>query len=763
MSKGGGAGKVYFVLYLAVVLELLIIIVERDEAEQGLLRKQKMKIVESILSQLQSGAGTEGINTRPQDEITILDKSSEAALGKGVTIKSSRKYIIEVGVTDIAAEIKRKDKEGESEKDYALRLKKLIELGNVSEMQYQIFFNPSQDANVVPQFPSEEDLKKDGIDFLNMEPGGSVKGPDGSEWKFLSLSELNLDKETTFGNIPSLSNVTLESIQPIYPADKRVQKGPFYEPPQTPPDSSFFYSHEETNRYLGKSNTGDLKKRSFVVNFQPPSNAGWYKLRFASRTNRILGVRADVTAAEPPDETTINIGTVQLTVKDLKKVNRELISKLEKYNLPPIEVLTKEHNLQKFDDMIKTSIENASHELDNAAEAMSKVKLYGYIAKLLAPGQSVNFAQNKGAIEFNIRVITPKPTVADPTVTGMGDIASFDQLPPVFEFTISPYQKDGNKVDGKIVDASGATVARVLCQPSYQLDPSMPQPVLSGKCDYRGTAEKALSPGKYKIIITHAMLGKSKDETTDLEVFETKLTDGSVADIKNRLSAYGYYGNNVYFTAEPTSGSKIAGDQFRIYLSTDADQQKPPVYGLTATGNNALSLVPQANKIFARVTWVQPFTKMEKDLLPLQTFDIKQESPKISDGGKSIAPSGTERKIRVKVTGIQVSAPATGDASKKAEITVRVGKLNNKVGGYEIQSEAQVDREVTSTGVNVSVSFDMTGSLGRGEDKVKGTVIVPVIVKCVNPVNGKESDEKTKNVEVKINYAPEQERRGRGR
>ena len=40
MSKGG-AGKVYFVLYLAVILELLIIIVERDEAEEHLIRKQK--------------------------------------------------------------------------------------------------------------------------------------------------------------------------------------------------------------------------------------------------------------------------------------------------------------------------------------------------------------------------------------------------------------------------------------------------------------------------------------------------------------------------------------------------------------------------------------------------------------------------------------------------------------------------------------------------------------------------------------------------
>lgn len=76
MAKGG-AGKVYFVLYLAVILELLIIIVERDEAEEHLIQKQKesMKIVESILSQLQTGAGTESISTRPQDEITLQDAS----------------------------------------------------------------------------------------------------------------------------------------------------------------------------------------------------------------------------------------------------------------------------------------------------------------------------------------------------------------------------------------------------------------------------------------------------------------------------------------------------------------------------------------------------------------------------------------------------------------------------------------------------------------------------------------------------------------
>ena len=146
MSKGGGAGKVYFVLYLAVVLELLIIIVERDEAEEGLHKKQKetMRIVESILSQLQSGAGTEGINTRPQDEITIPPAGINIKEVLGSDIKSFRRYTIEVGVTDVSAALKKK--EDESSKEYLQRIKKLVELANVADLEYQIFYNSSEDA-----------------------------------------------------------------------------------------------------------------------------------------------------------------------------------------------------------------------------------------------------------------------------------------------------------------------------------------------------------------------------------------------------------------------------------------------------------------------------------------------------------------------------------------------------------------------------------------------------------------------------------------
>jgi hypothetical protein len=69
--SGGGAGKVYFILYLAVILELLIIIVDRDDAEEGL-RKQTQEIqliVQRILASLQT-SGTQ-ISTTPRDEIVI--------------------------------------------------------------------------------------------------------------------------------------------------------------------------------------------------------------------------------------------------------------------------------------------------------------------------------------------------------------------------------------------------------------------------------------------------------------------------------------------------------------------------------------------------------------------------------------------------------------------------------------------------------------------------------------------------------------------
>lgn len=758
MSKGGGAGKVYFVLYLAVVLELLIIIVERDEAEEHLASKQKetMKIVESILSQLQSGAGTEGINTRPQDEITIPPAGINIKDVLGADLKPNRKYIVQVGVSDVSADLKKK--EGESDKEFNLRLQKLVKLANVEQIQYQIFFNPSADPTGPPPFPTEDELKKKKIDLSSFQPGQFVETENstGSAWEFLSMTELQLDEDATFNQL-DLKNIRPESIQPVYPPNLTKRVGPTLVPNNMPADSGFFYSKEETLRE-GFDKKGGLVKRDFIVNFQPQNKAGWYKLRFVSRTNRILGIRGGLSAEDIADDATVNIGTVQLSVKDLRSVLKELTNKLEKYNPPSADILFKEGNIEKFMDLLNQAIIAAKAE-DNANEVINSLNLYGYIVRLLSPGQSANFDQNKGNIEFNIRVITPKPNVAEPTVTVPDYIASFDKLPAAFQFTMGPYQEGQNQLEGKVIDAKGAIVDRLVLKPMDEIPGSgATKPIKGGSRDYLATTSTTLSPGKYKVEIIHKLTGKQSQPTNiQLEIFPTSLTKESVAEINNRLESYAYYGLPVSLNAIPTSGGKIKPEQFRIYLATDQESQRPPVHGLTISPENGLQLKPPASKLTLKITWVQPFTGTEVDLFPSKTVPIKQEEPNIILRGMMTDVSGTATKMKIIVSNIAVSKPGTG-SDKDAKIEVSVAgeaQVIDGLNGYNFSIEPSIDGDPEN---NYTLLLEMSGKPERGQTKVRGTISVNLQAVAINPVNGVRSEPKKVNVQIPINFEPEKGR-----
>lgn len=761
MSKGGGAGKVYFVLYLAVVLELLIIIVERDEAEEGLLRKQKetMRIVESILSQLQSGAGTEGINTRPQDEITVLEEIHQKALGEGIEIRSSRRYIVEVGVTDVTSALKRL--EGENEKEYVQRLKKLIKLGNVEDIEYQIFYHPSDDPLNAPGFPSETDLEKNKTDFTKFAPGMTIPaGEDAADWEFMGLRKLNLDEEETFNNI-DLANVSLKSLQPVYPKEDVLVVGDNYSPKDIPEDSIFYYSMKQSLEKVSSQGKTELQKRSFTVNFQPPAKAGWYKLRFSSRTNRILGVRSDENYMLMDDETTVNIGTVQLTVKDLRKVQKQLVSALEKYKLPDFDSFIKDKNIEKFDAELEVAIEDAADDEDGI-EMAGKIKLYGYIAKLLNPGMSSNFDQNKGSIEFNIRVITPKPPVAEPTVTLPNYTGGFDKVAPVFEFVTSPYQSEtANAVEGRIVDNNGATVARIDCRPLDRIAglEGVTPPTTGGRREYRGYVDKELAPGKYKIEVTHKLSGRSKTEEAQLEIFKTGLTEDSEKRIRQRLQGLAFYGYPVSIDAEPNSGGKIKSNQFRLYLWTDNNNQPVPIEGVSNSQNPIKALPCEAKEVKLRVTWVQPYTSNEVDLLPLQSFSLKQEEPEIIMQPQPEI-SGTAMKLKINVTGIKIEKPTSG-CGEPATVDYRVGAVEIVDGLKTYQAPIEPTIEEDGSG-GLFVYFELEGKLPPGERKVKGTVQIPIFATATNP-NGKVSEESTAYLTVRLNHEPGSDNRRRNR
>ncbi|MBX3045243.1 MAG: hypothetical protein KIT33_10510 [Candidatus Kapabacteria bacterium] len=752
MSKGG-AGKVYFVLYLAVVLELLIIIVERDEAEEHLHKKTKeaMRIVESILSQLQSGAGTEGINTRPQDEITIPPPGVNIKDVLGSDIKSSREYIIEVGVTDVSTSMKKR--EFETEKEYVTRIKKLVELANVEQIQYQVFFSKDQNPVNAPPFPSEEYLLEQRMDLSSLEPGASVSGdvPDVS-WEFLGLQELNIDKDATFNNI-NLSDVNIMQISPVYPDAIKKKVGPVFNPKDVPEDSSFYYSGDET--YKNMSTTSEILKRSFVVNFQPPSQAGWYKLRFASKTNRILGVKAGQKAEDISDDATVNIGTVQLKVYDLKKVKKELTSRLDKYELPTLEELSENGDILAFDKKLAESKLKAASE-EKAEEVIGNINLYGYIVKLLAPGMSTNFDQNRGAIEFNIRVVTPKPNVAQPIATTPDYVPTFDKVAAVFECQISPYQPGQNTIEGVVMDAGGNRVASINFVALDEIAGlNFAKPVANEMRMYRASVDKVLPVGKYEYSVTHRLSGRASTPTTNvLEVFKSSLTEQSENTVKSNVPLYAYYGYPLSFSAEPSSGGKIKPNEFRIYVTTDNDNQRAPIQGLAVTSQNGITFTPESKQLNVRIVWNQPYTNNEVELFALST-KIKQEEPIIRTNQVRYSFSGTSAKFKVLATGISVGKPLTGIEGRDATINLSIQGQPEKLDGltnYDFSTEAILEGDAES---GYTLEFEMQGKLEPGQSKIRGTVSIPIVGSAVNPVNGVRSDVSRSVLSIPIEYEPD--------
>lgn len=752
MSKGGGAGKVYFVLYLAVVLELLIIIVERDEAEEHLHKKtqEAMKIVESILSQLQSGSGTEGININPQDEITVPPTGVDVKTLLGTDIKSYRQYIVEVGVTDVSSSITKR--EAETDKEYHERLETLVQLANVEQIQYQIFYHPSKDPNGAPPFPDENYIKKNRINIEEFEPG-QMFSEEGSEfeWEFLGLRELKLDKNKTFNEL-DVNNVTSSNIKPYYPNELMKIIGPDYAPNGTDTDSVFFYSHDlsqKENSFAG----ADLQKRAFVVNFQPPNREGWFKLRFDSKTNRILGVKGDKNLNELDDETTVNIGTVQLTVEDLKKVKKELGNTLEKYRLPTIEELVETQDVEGFTVALNEAKEKASSE-DDGEEMVSKINLYGYIVKLLAPGMSGYFAQNQGSMEFDIRVILPKPQIADPVISVTDYVATFDELAAVFQMGISPYQ-DNNILEGRIEDATGRVAAGIRFTPLDQVAGSgVSAPVQGKERRYRAEVDKALAPGKYKAILVHKLMNKQDEKTINLDVFETGLEEQSEKRV-NTILGFAYYGYPLNIAATPNSGGKIPADQFEIRIATDAPgTQTNVVRGLNATGDKGIKLTPDAKNVSLEIVWNQPLTGKTVDIFPKTTKKIQQEGPSIATGRMNLDLSGPANKVRVRVENILIN-PGISGTTEEARLDVNIvgePQIAEGLPGYNFSVEPT---KPDGSDGSYSFEFELQGKLERGETKLRGTVSIVLSATCTNPANGVTSDPVIQTVPITIEYEPD--------
>ncbi len=722
MSKGG-AGKVYFVLYLAVILELLIIIVERDEAEEHLVKKQResQRIVESILTQLQSGAGTEGINTRPQDEIVLTEKLPS---DQQKNFKKFRTYSIEVGVTDVAGSDKL---EGMEDKEKRERIETLKKLANVQDLQYEVYYNTSKEIDI-PSAPPEKAFAK--ID-LKPEVGDEITDPnrpDAPNWVLqasrrieLDLSKMDSYKEPVYGE----SDIKAGDINRYAPGEAIST------------NSVFQYSKDRTD-IVSKRSGGKLNKRAFVVNFQPPSQPGWYKLRFSSRTNRILGISADQKLSELREDAKVNIGTVQLKVKDLEIVKRDLTQQLEALGLPSAQdLIDGKIDIDKFLADIDAAREKAKNP-----EQRGKVNLYGYIARLLAPGRSKTFDQNKGSIEIDIRVQQPDVPDVPPVVQWDDEqLYSFDKAPKtVATFIASPFDKgmptvtfNGRSVNVTKLNATDATGK-------------------TGK--YKVEINEPVGEGTYALTTSHSNGGKTATAVCSLTVFRTGLgvtkipaEDGG-GEVRNYDEVVGAidgiaFGDALQFEAIPTSGSKIPGSQFRIIIEGTTNKQVANRLSVASSDNY---VVPStSDRVAVKIIWQSPKDQdIKVQIFPEQEgfFETKptQRKPNINVANVTVSPMTDPRDPTVVVQNIEIKPPTAGGEDDKSEIKasvtgVKVEVFDSQIKGYT----AVVVGEPTKNGTKYNVTLKLKGPLPipRG---TKGNVKLKIRASAQHP-SGEKSKE----------------------
>jgi hypothetical protein len=337
------------------------------------------------------------------------------------------------------------------------------------------------------------------------------------------------------------------------------------------------------------------------------------------------------------------------------------------------------------------------------------------------------------------------------------NIYSFDKVPAVFEFDISPYQSNQNVVTGKVLDASNNVVARIDMKPLDELlagTGKVSTPTNGNKRQYRAIVDKVLPPGKYKLEISHKLSIKEKvDNNSELEIFKTGLAPEFIKTVDTKFSNRAYYGAQLVFAVQSAAGNKIKPNQFKIYLKSNTSNQIAPIEGLSINRENNFYFTPDMTDVSCRIVWIQPYTNTEIDIYPEQSFKVKQEEPSISTSNIQVTYSGTNTKVKVTVTGISVSS-VMASKDKAANVTLVSNGAINKTEGlstYEVSTEPMVEG---SEGL-YSVEFELTGKPERGKSKISGTVEIPLRAFATNPINKVVSEPTINVIPVNISYEPD--------
>jgi len=626
MSKGS-AGKVYFVLYLAVILELLIIIVERDEAEEGLHKKTKesMKIVQNILSQLQSGSGNFNMNVAPNDLIIIQDKATVESLPKDQRIKRQKTYSVKVGVTDIS---EAKNAEGAAEPAEGLKDYTFTKLANVQELTYQLFFTETPKGETqenAPRLPDSVYNSKRLREFKTGDVATYIDQQVGRNfnWTLIDNRQLKLDVPATYEYNKSEGGWR----KPLY--NLAVNSAPVERAGQMK-DTVFFYDSLKSEKDL--VNNGKIIARTFTVNFDPGDERkdGWYKLRFFSSTNKILGVDFEGGVKDISDEDQVNVGVVKLKVKALRSVMQELQKELDgkvelrdKWFDGEGDFNTRYKAVEEFNAAIKLGRENNKAD----EEVLNRITLYDYIVKLMTPGFSSFLDQNSGTMDIDVQVRKPEQQQPAPGISELEPkIITFDKLQKtIITFALTPgsYFKPGNPsidIKGTPSLAGKYKVELDEANAGGAVDPQ----ANNKKRRYRMVFESPIPAGLYNIKLEYSGGGKSDTASTDLKVLPSSLDPKSMKTLSGLKL---YYGKRLQLRSKLLADAELPLQQFKIdYQLGNEKKNQDNTYAEGWIGPN---IPAAAKKVKTDIVWIYPPTGERVPLFSKETTP-EQSPPDIS-------------------------------------------------------------------------------------------------------------------------------------
>ncbi|HCN04231.1 MAG TPA: hypothetical protein DIS79_01310 [Bacteroidetes bacterium] len=617
MSKGG-AGKVYFVLYLAVILELLIIIVERDEAEEHLIRKQKEaeEIVEAVMAQLNTGSGSSGVNALPQDEITLLDPRTIQGVAEKDKPKDERTYQIRVSTVRV------KDILGDALPDEAVakerRIEEIIRLFNVSNLTLIDSLNSTSLVENLTLDLNKEWLKNKTKEIMG-KLGGKNTITDIPEYK----DGLSFLRTIVPDSMDYTSNSTMLTFR--------------FSPHLTLSDKSQFENGIKVFEYTFKQ-----------------TNPGLFKVMLQSKTNNIIGVSGLGKEGEGSENDVVSIGTIQLTRKQLAKVAKRLRSTLGS----TVETIcdkfatTSEYKYVQFSKDLEEAIEKINHEdigLPSKSDKIRRGELLKNITVLLH-GDANQMEQNNPVFQFEINVKKPNIATADPCIA---DLVKAQRVlsgikKVVIPLTVNNFRNETPQVS---ITPSDATV-RVV-------------PLGSG------TSSGSLRNQPFEIHIEGVRTGDARKDYT-VKITNLKMCDDTEpsavvsvfpADLKNKSSIESVMdkrvmiGKPVRLPIEPSSGGDIQSNQF--VLSYTLDGQKTEIPGTTPLQITVPCVPKSMSSLNVEVKWVyrplgSQYTE-EVVLFQKSVASAKQSSPEILMTGTTELFDA--KALKFTLSGIEVIPP----------------------------------------------------------------------------------------------------------